>query len=117
MLVAPDVYFHDPLNDVTGVDKMMAVFERLFDEFDYPRFKITDQAWGQGDKTAYLRWTFSYKQGGQAGKFEGVSEIKFNNDGKIILHRNYWDSRSRYLESLPLIGPALRFVMKTLSAR
>lgn len=117
MLVAPDIEFRDPFNNVKGVDKFIAVFDKMYAELENPKFKITDQAWGQGEKTAYLRWTFTYKKGMRLGKFEGISEIRFNNDGKVASHINHWDSGSQFLERLPMVGGIVRMIMKKASVQ
>ncbi len=115
MLVTEDVHFTDPLNDVTGAARMTQVFERMFAELESPRFKITDQAWGQSGKTGYMRWTLTYKRGGRPGKFEGMSEIRFNNDGKVMEHTNFWDSGSQFLQKIPVVGTVVRMIMNKAS--
>lgn len=114
-LVAPEVHFTDPFNNVRGVEKMIAVFDRMFQEMEKPRFKVTDHAVGQNGRTAYLRWTLSYKRGMRIGRFEGMSEVQFDTDGKVVAHANYWDSGSQFLERLPMIGSIVRMIMKKAS--
>lgn len=111
MLCAPDVRFSDPFNDVTGVDKFVAVFDRMYAEMENPKFKVHDMAMGQGDKVGYLRWTFTYKRGMRIGKFDGMSEVTFGKDGKVTSHINFWDSGSQFLGRLPMVGGIVRMIM------
>lgn len=112
MLVAPDVRYTDPFNDVEGADQFIAVFEKMYAELEAPKFKVLDMAMGQGDKVGYIRWTLSYKRAGRMGKFDGMSEVRFNNDGKISSHTNFWDSGNQFLGRLPMVGGIVKMIMR-----
>lgn len=111
MLVAPDVRFSDPFNEVTGADKLVAVFEKMYAELENPKVKVHGTAMGAGDKIGYMRWTLTYKRGMRVGKFDGMSEITFGKDGKVASHVNFWDSGRQFLGRLPMVGTIVRMIM------
>ena len=53
-LAAPELRFTDPFNDLTGVERVVRMLERLFDELEEPRFAVTDRA--LSGPVWYLRW-------------------------------------------------------------
>ena len=53
-LVAPDVTFHDPFNQVVGADRMEAIFAEMFETMGAVRFEILDHA--LNDRTGFLHW-------------------------------------------------------------
>lgn len=105
-----DGRFVDPFSDVVGHAKIRRVFEKMYEDVGDVRFAISSSA-VSGD-TAYLRWRFSCMPKGvmrRAGEmaFEGVSEIRFDADGKVALHHDFWDAGGVIFTRLPLLGRLL----------
>lgn len=113
-LVAPDVRFRDPFNDVTGPAAMRRVFEDMFARFDGPRFVVTDRAYS-ADR-CYVRWRFTARDGGRDWAIDGVSEIAVDGEGRIVEHIDHWDAASQVYEKLPLVGPLVRFIRRRAAA-
>lgn len=44
----------------------------------------------------------------------GVSHLRFGEDGKVIYHRDYWDTGEELYAKLPLIGGAVRFLRRAI---
>jgi len=40
----------------------------------------------------------------------GISHLRFNPQGKIILHQDYWDSTSGFFQHIPLIGGIIKWI-------
>jgi hypothetical protein len=38
----------------------------------------------------------------------GVSHLKFDDAGKVIFHRDYWDAAEELYEKLPVLGALMR---------
>ncbi len=111
-LVAPDVHFRDPFNDVRGCDAMRRVFEASFEDCTDMRFVI-DSAVRQ-EAHAFLTWRFSFKprrlNPPVPWEVLGVSELRFGLDGRIATHIDHWDSGSQFYARLPLLGPVVRWL-------
>ena len=114
----PELYheqarFRDPFNDVTGQDAIAAIFSHMFENTAQPAFRVTDSQ--QRDDTAWVSWVFSGRLRGRAFAVEGVTRLEFAGDGRVIEHRDYWDSAELYVQ-LPMLGTIVRFIRNRMSA-
>ena len=48
--------------------------------------------------------------GGQPVITEGLSQLRFDDQGRIVLHQDFWNPSAGIYQHLPLLGPAIRFV-------
>jgi len=103
---APEVVFKDPFNEVRGVAAMMSIYEHMFDTTDDPRFVIDDRV-VDGDQ-AFITWAFQFGLKGKPYVIIGSTHLKFNADGLVVLHRDYWDAAEELLQKLPLVGGLIR---------
>jgi ketosteroid isomerase-like protein len=113
---SPAAKFKDPFNDVVGTDKIAQVFRHMFETLQNPRFKVT-AAMSQG-QTAFLVWDFHFSRGkGPAVMtIHGVSRLLYGDDGRIAIHRDYWDPTEELFAKLPLVGGLVRWVRRRCSA-
>jgi hypothetical protein len=81
----------------------------MYKQAKNPKFSIIDIS--VSDNTAYMKWNFL---NGKL-KIEGVSEIKFNDEGLVISHIDYWDSASQILIKIPILKYLIRYIMKKFS--
>jgi hypothetical protein len=102
-----DVHFSDPFNDTHGLESLQRVLEHTRRHVRSPHFGVHDTAWS--DMTAYVRWTMAGRLRviGE-WRVEGVSEIRFADDGRVAAHVDHWDAASQFFGRLPLIGWLLR---------
>lgn len=114
-LVVSDVRFVDHFQDVTGVEEMKYVLMHIFEDVKNPLFEIKDYAIGQ-ENIAYIKWAFSFKGKKQEWRFRGMSEVHFNQDGKIKLHVDHWDSISQLYQKIPGVGSMVQFLKKRVAA-
>ena len=114
-LCVPDVRFRDPFNDVTGIAAYRAILADMFERVTAPRFEVSD--WAISGRIAYLRWSFAFtpKNGGTAWHFEGMSEVHFDEQGRVATHLDHWDSGSQFYGRLPLLGRLIGLVRKRLA--
>ena len=108
--------FRDPFNDVTGRDAFVRVFEKMFEDVEDVRFEVIDRA--ISDRTCYLRWDMSCrpKGGRRHFEFEGMSEIRFDPEGKVEAHLDHWDAGSQFYAKLPVLGFLVERVRRRLTA-
>jgi len=118
----PELYtegalFKDPFNEVRGTAAIARVFEHMFDSLDEPRFVVHDIV-VDGDQ-CFLRWEFHFrmKRFERAGQcIRGGSHLKLAADGRIALHRDYWDAAEELYEKLPLVGSLMRWLKRRANA-
>ena len=113
-LCAPAMRFRDPFNDVAGIDAAEAVFRKMFEDISQIRFRVSDSA--VSGRTAYLRWRFAFRLRGRDWTIDGMSEVVFDEDGRVVAHIDHWDAASQFYETIPLLGSLIRLVKRRLSA-
>jgi ketosteroid isomerase-like protein len=112
-LYAPDAQFKDPFNAVQGLPAIRRVFEHMFVALDGPRFEIRDVV--VQDPQCFLSWDFFFrmKRFDRAEQcIHGGSYLRFAADGRIALHRDYWDAAEELYEKLPLVGALMRWLKR-----
>jgi steroid Delta-isomerase len=105
--------FKDPFNDVHGPVEIRRIFEHMFRSLEGPRFEVTE-ALVQGDQ-CFLTWEFRFRM----KRFDrdeqcihGGSHLRFGADGRLVLHRDYWDAAEELYEKLPLLGGLMRWLKR-----
>ncbi|MBW8828302.1 MAG: nuclear transport factor 2 family protein [Burkholderiales bacterium] len=114
---APDARFKDPFNDVSGIPEIERVFTHMFVALDDPRFVIRDVI-VEGDQ-CFLTWDFLFRFrhfNGEAQTVHGGSHLRFDVQGLVCLHRDYWDAAEELYEKLPLIGALMRWLRRRASS-
>ena len=94
---AADARFKDPFNDVQGLPAIARIFGHLFRQLDDLRFTVRDVV---ADRDAlFLTWDFDFRRrrpgqtpGAGALQIHGASHLRFDADGRVAMHRDYWDS-------------------------
>ena len=109
---ADDARFIDPFNDVVGVAAIGGIFAHMFDQVHAPQFKVEKIL--ENGAVAMLVWRFEFAVGGKARSFQGATELQFNPEGKVVLHRDYWDPAREIYSTLPLIGGLFRWLARRL---
>ena len=113
-LLAPDVRFVDPFNDVRGADRYVAIFRHMYEVCGDPAFVVLDKAIGQ--RAAYLKWSFKGRMKGKPTTFEiiGMSEVTFDAEGRVTAHIDHWDAAGQLYERVPVLGAVLRMLRRRL---
>lgn len=112
-----DARFKDPFNEVQGLTAIRRIFEHMYATLDGPRFVIHERVL-QGS-ACFLTWdfVFSMKSGGRGTvTVRGASHLVLAADGRIALHRDYWDVAEELYEKLPLLGALMRLLRRRLAA-
>lgn len=110
---APQARFKDPFNEVEGHAAILAIFEHIFVQVDAPRFIVLDSM-GQGEQ-AFLTWEFRFRMkrwvtGEQC--IHGATHVRFDAQGRVLSHRDYWDVAEELYEKLPLLRSFMRMLKR-----
>jgi len=113
-LATPGMRFADPFNDISGVERVVAMLARMFDELDAPRFEVLDRA--ASGRIWYLRWRFVARPKGRATPWtiEGMSEVHYDAAGRVAAHLDHWDAGSQFYGRLPVLGWLIGLVRRRL---
>ncbi len=114
-LYAPSARFIDPFNDVTGLQPLRRVFEHMFETLEAPRFVVVDAQ--AGARSGFLLWTFHFRRGnGRDQQILGSTHLRFDDEGRVLLHHDHWDAAGQLYETLPVLGMLMRWLRRRLSA-
>jgi hypothetical protein len=111
---AANAWFKDPFNEASGLDAIRRVFAHMFDTLEEPRFAVQERV--IDDEGALLTWEFGFRLRGRQLRVRGASHLKFNGRGKVVYHRDYWDTGEELYAKLPLLGTLMRWLRRRLSA-
>ncbi len=107
---AADAEFKDPFNEVRGTDAIAHIFRHMFTQVDAPRLAVGSSF--RGEDGVMLLWDFHFRSRGplapQAMSVRGATHLRFDGQGRIILHRDYWDAAEELYAKLPLVGWLMR---------
>lgn len=113
-----NAYFKDPFNEVRGIGAIQGIFSHMFRQVAEPRFVVVERMVDASG--AMLVWEFFYRVRlwgkGQAQVMRGVSHLKFDADGKVCYHRDYWDTAEELYMKLPALGMLMRGLRRVLAA-
>jgi hypothetical protein len=106
--------FKDPFNDVTGLAEIRRIFEHMFVALVRPRFVVTQQIC-QG-RQCFLTWEFRFGfrnfHKGKEQVILGASHLVLDDQGLVVLHRDYWDAAEELYEKLPGVGSLMRWLKR-----
>jgi steroid Delta-isomerase len=115
---ADDARFKDPFNEVVGTTAIRRVFEHMYVALDAPRFVVRDIV-AEGDQ-CFLTWDFLFRfrrfSPDVTQTVRGGSHLVFAGDGRITLHRDYWDAAEELYEKLPAVGAVMRWLKRRANA-
>lgn len=112
-LYTDDAWFKDPFNEVQGLPAIERIFAHMFAQVDAPRFVVTQQLL-QGEH-AFLTWDFLFRMRRFAREeqcIRGATHVRFAPDGRVAMHRDYWDAAEELYEKLPVLGGLMRLLKK-----
>ena len=85
----------------------------MFVALDSPRFVVRDIV-AEGDQ-CFLTWDFLFRFrrfSRDEQIVHGGSHLRFDAQGRVALHRDYWDAAEELYEKLPGIGAFMRFLKR-----
>lgn len=111
-LYADGAWFRDGIREVKGLPGIKAYFVGSCDAIDLCVFDIQDVVAQRGEYC--FRWVMRLTLKRDRGKVmvvPGMSHVRFNPEGKVIFHQDYWDT-SVILEPVPVLGALVRWIKR-----
>lgn len=109
-----DAYFKDPFQEVRGLAQVQRIYAHMFATLSQPRFVVTTRV-VQGNQ-CFLVWEFKFYfksfRADQEQTVRGTSHLQLAEDGRIAVHRDYWDASEEVYEKLPLLGGLMRWLKR-----
>ncbi len=114
---APDVYFNDSLKAVHGTSELAIYLRESTAAIDDCRVVYQDVS-RNSDGEYLVRWRMmirfrKFARGKDTWSI-GISHLRFNADGLIVYHQDYWNAADGLYQHIPLLGAAIRSIRKRL---
>lgn len=106
-----EIYFRDSIQEIRGMTDFKAMTERLTKRSKDLKMKLVRAI--QQENDIFIEWemTISYKKYPSSIMY-GVSRLTINDEGKIIVQRDYYDLWGDIFDNIPRFGKAYRRFMK-----
>lgn len=113
-LYADQVYFNDTVVTLETGQAVADYMGKTGSQLDSSRVVIDHQLRDGAD--VFVRWTMEFRTSAFGMKIEsksiGMTHLRFDDEGRVVLHQDFWDSASGLYEHLPLIGAVIRTAKK-----
>lgn len=113
---AEKFYFNDTFKVINDIDTLIPYMMETAQKVKSTTVKILDTAHSGSDY--YIRWAmvmeFDVKRKDIYSRSTGMTQLRFNSDGQIIFHQDFWDSTEGFYQHLPYIGYFIRKIRSKL---
>lgn len=104
-IYAHDAYLCDTLHIARGAREIEAYFLETAERVTAMEVAILD--FSASGREVYTRWrmtiTAEELADGRATTTYGISHLRFDRQGKIVLHQDFWDASTGFFEHLPVL--------------
>lgn len=113
---ASDAFLDDTLVVHRGAATIEEYFVKTAANMSHCEVTIDDVS--KSGENYYVRWTMVFQapamSGGQPVHSVGISQVRFNREGKVAFHQDFWDSGKNFYAHLPVAGGVIGFIRKRL---
>ena len=114
---APDAYLNDTLVIRRGATNIQAYFQTTVEAAESITAEIEDVS-RSADGCYYVRWTMDVRMkkvaSGETIRTPGVTLIRLDDQGQVLIHHDYWDSAAGLWDHVPGIGRGIRWIKRRL---
>lgn len=112
---APGAILHDTLVTHRGIDAIEPYFLATAKRARSVTVTV-DQTLREG-VDYYVRWTMditwsAFREKGKTTRSVGMSHLRFDPSGRVVLHHDFWDSAGGFFQHLPAVGALIRWVKR-----
>ncbi len=109
---ASEAYFNDTIKEMNSNKRIAHYLAKSLEATETVRIEVLDVARSGVDY--YFRWVMDIKfrnlNNGDWTQSEGMSQIRFNHEGKVLLHRDFWDAAGGLFVYMPVVGSLLKWI-------
>ena len=109
---AEKIYFRDAFKQYNQRDKLLPYMLKGVKAVSSVKFNF-NQIIRTKDEF-FIEWTMSIRFKGK-DEYEssmGMTRFRFNSDGQVIFHQDYWDPTTIIYKKIPIVKQLIRFVQK-----
>lgn len=116
-LYADPMYFNDSLKTFASRAPLVEYMQATAEMLEESTVAI-DQVIRDGNDV-FVRWTMTFKASAMGkpmtSESVGMTHLRFDADGRILVHQDFWDSAAGLYRNLPVVGYALKQVDKRMA--
>ncbi len=105
-LYADQLYFNDTFKTFTNLSELAHYLEETGENVTSSQVRLLSHTIDGQD--VYIRWLmdFAFSASGKdiQSRSLGMTHVRFNEQGEIILHQDFWDSTDGFFSHLPIVG-------------
>jgi hypothetical protein len=105
-LYAEELYFNDTIHIIRDRDELVEYMRKTGAGLESSSVEI-ERVIRDGEDV-YVRWTMHFVTRAAGKRIDshsiGISQLRFNDQGKIVFHQDFWDSASALYQHLPVVG-------------
>ena len=113
---AENAYLNDTLKTLHGAAAIEEYFLATTENAESITVRFDDVAESGGDY--YFRWVMDVKlkkfKPGETLRSIGMTHVRFDEQGKVVMHQDYWDAAQGLFEHVPVLGSVIRAIKKRL---
>lgn len=106
---APELWFNDTLATITDRDDLVRYMVETGDKVEAMEVQILD-AFARGPDV-FIRWgmQLEFKAGWRTARTDtvGITQLRFDESGRVILHQDFWDNAEGIFREVPLVRRAV----------
>ncbi len=115
-LYADDLYFNDTFKTIRTLDELVPYILETAEMVTQTTVEILDVV--QSEEDYYIRWVMSmeFEVRGDTiiSRSIGMTQVRFNVEGRIVLHQDYWDGAEAFYRHLPVVGYLIKKIQSRL---
>lgn len=113
---ADELFFNDTLHTFRRSEDLVAYMARTGENLSESRVEVRQVVTDGAD--VYVRWTMEFRTRAVGrdvnSRSIGMSHLRFDESGQVVLHQDFWDSGHALYAHLPLVGFAVRRARRAL---
>jgi hypothetical protein len=113
---AEQLYFNDTFRIIDNVDDLVDYLVKTANHVNSTTVEIMDVVKGENDY--FVKWSMrmNFKvKGKEVDSYSlGMTQLRFNDDGLIVFHQDFWDSSEAFFEHLPVVGRIIKTIKSKL---
>jgi hypothetical protein len=113
---APQAFLNDTLKTLHGSPAIRDYFIKTAQGLDSITVTFDDVA--VSGNNYYFRWTMETQMKhlarGKTIRTIGITLIRFDPEGRVLLHQDFWDSAQGVWDHVPILGSVIRWIQSSL---
>ncbi len=114
---APDIYFNDTLKTLRGIEPLAHYLKESAEAVQECRVEVVEVTRTENNEH-YFRWRmmirFKRFKKNQDTWTIGMSHLRFNAQGLVVYHQDYWNATDGIFRHIPVLGNMINAIIRRL---